>query len=317
MKKILIFKTDRIGDFLNISPILNNLKLNFPESHITIICSPYNYLIAKHYTLINKFLTFKGPTLFFLMKNFSIFFLNKYDLILQLDSKNTSYLTAALIRSHKKSGIKYIKYKNFFGLNISKKRPSFLISLFYSFFLLSNENYDHPNNKKNHYLSLYLQILKQLNIKIYSQKHYLPYIPTKRIYENNYFNIHIDERWSVFKKTFFERFEKKLDNLILNNCVVITSNLGGNYYFNHLSFKYKNNKNIYFNNKATVNDLINIIYYSHSVISSHTGLTVHLAAAFNKKITDIVSPKIFNELDRWVPIGSNYTRFNFENFFLE
>ena len=28
MKKILIFKTDRLGDFLNISPVINNLKLN-------------------------------------------------------------------------------------------------------------------------------------------------------------------------------------------------------------------------------------------------------------------------------------------------
>ncbi len=317
MKKILIFKADRIGDFLNISPMLNNLKLNFPEAHITVVCSPYNYLIAKHYTLINKFLIFKWPTLIFLMKNFSSFFFNKYDLILQLDSKNTSYFSTALIRAHKKSGIKYIKYKNFFGINIIRKRPSFLISLFYSFFLISNENYNHPNNKKNHYLSLYLQILKRLNITIYSQKHYLPYKPTKRIYENNYSNIHIDERWSVFKKSFFDRFEKKLDDLILNNNVVITSNLGGNYYFNHLSFKYKDNKNIYFNNKATVNELINIIYYSHSVISSHTGLTVHVAAAFDKKIIDIVSPKIFNELDRWIPIGSNYIRFNFENFFFE
>ena len=317
MKKILIFKKDRIGDFLNISPILYNLKHNFPEAHITIVCSSYNYSIAKHYTFINKFLIFKHSALFFLIKNYSSFFFNKYDLILQLDSKNSSYLSAALIRAHKKVSIKFIKYKKFFGINIIKKRPSFLISLFYNFFLTSNENYDHPNNKKNHYLSLYLQILKQLNIKIHSEKHYLPYMPTKNIYLNNYYNIHIDERWSFFKKPFLEIFEKKLADLVINNTVVLTSNLGGNDFFHFLSFKYKNNNNIYFNKKATINELINIIYYSHSVISSHTGLTVHIAAAFDKKIIDIVSPKIFNELDRWIPISSNYQRFNFENFFFE
>ena len=107
MKKILIFKKDRIGDFLNISPILYNLKHNFPEAHITIVCSSYNYSIAKHYTFINKFLIFKYSALFFLIKNYSSFFFNKYDLILQLDSKNSSYLSAALIRAHKKASIKF------------------------------------------------------------------------------------------------------------------------------------------------------------------------------------------------------------------
>ena len=50
MKNILIFKTDRLGDLLNISPVLFNLKTNFPDSQITLVCSNYNKSIAKYYT---------------------------------------------------------------------------------------------------------------------------------------------------------------------------------------------------------------------------------------------------------------------------
>ena len=40
---------------------------------------------------------------------------------------------------------------------------------------------------------------------------------------------------------------------------------------------------------------------------------MHSAAAFNKKIIDIVSPQIFNELDRWIPFNVNYKRFDINN----
>ena len=73
-------------------------------------------------------------------------------------------------------------------------------------------------------------------------------------------------------------------------------------------------KNIKFVTQSSIDDLINIIYYSHTVISIHTGLIVHTAASFNKKIVDIVLPENFNELDRWIPLEVNYKRFNIYNF---
>ena len=63
MKKILIFKTDRLGDLLNISPIINNLKLNYPTSSITLICSKYNKSLAKYYHNDVEFIIFNNPIL--------------------------------------------------------------------------------------------------------------------------------------------------------------------------------------------------------------------------------------------------------------
>ena len=74
MKKILIFKTDRLGDLLNISPIINNLKLNFPSSTITLVCSEYNKSIAEYYQNDLNLIIFKKPLFFFFIKEYKIYF---------------------------------------------------------------------------------------------------------------------------------------------------------------------------------------------------------------------------------------------------
>ena len=115
--KVLIFKTDRIGDLINISPIFNNLKKNYPDSEITLVCSEYNFPVTKYYKFLSKVLIFKKPFFSFLIKYFKFFFLKNYDLILQLDGKNHSYLTSIYIRSKKKATKKFIKNKKILGFN--------------------------------------------------------------------------------------------------------------------------------------------------------------------------------------------------------
>ena len=43
MNKILIFRTDRIGDFLISTPIFSSLKRKFKNCKIDIVCSNLNY----------------------------------------------------------------------------------------------------------------------------------------------------------------------------------------------------------------------------------------------------------------------------------
>ena len=113
MKNILIFKTDKLGDLINISPVISNLKNSYPKSEITLICSNYNYSVANLYSNELKILVYKKPILFFLLSNFKKLILKKYDLLLQLDGKNFSYLTSIFIRSKNKSCLKFIKKKKF------------------------------------------------------------------------------------------------------------------------------------------------------------------------------------------------------------
>ena len=314
MKKILIFKSDKIGDLINISPVIKNLKHNFDNSEITLICSKYNSAIAKYYPEISKILIFENSIIVFFFKYFDKIFFNKYDYIFQLDGKKKSYFLCAILKAKFKSCLLYIKTKNIISFNYRLKRPNYFISFFYDFLIECNEMLDQKTNYKYHYLNLYLSLLKNYNLKIVSNDHYLPFKGTIDNNFTDYFHIHIDERWSKFDKNFYNQF---LDNLLTNSHTkkyYITSNVNGNEFFNNIKNSLKMRSNIKFNEKASLNELINIIYNCHTSLSNHSGLTVHVAASFKKNIIDIVSPGLNLHYDRWIPLNINYKRYNINNF---
>ena len=49
MKNILIFRTDKFGDLINSSAVYKNIKENYPNSIVDLVCSQYNYYLAKNY----------------------------------------------------------------------------------------------------------------------------------------------------------------------------------------------------------------------------------------------------------------------------
>ena len=58
MNKILIFRTDRIGDFLISTPIFSSLKRKFINCKIDIVCSNLNYEYVKSFNFFNKVLLY-------------------------------------------------------------------------------------------------------------------------------------------------------------------------------------------------------------------------------------------------------------------
>ena len=314
MKKILIFKSDRLGDLINISSVIYNLKKNFPSSEITIVCSKYNSRIAKYYPDLQNIIIFDKSFFKFSLKYFKKLYLTKYDLLLQLDGKKSSYFCSSIVNSNIKAGLVLIKNKKIFNSLIIVKRPNFLISKFFTYLEPCIEDYKVLNNKHYHYLNLYLNILKRVNLTIYSKNHYLPYNETNNQKFKNYLHVHIDERWKKFDKIFYVNFVDKINNFSITNKIIITSNFNGNNFYFNIMNKFKSNNNFLFKDKVSIKDLLNIIFYSQTVLSSHSGFIVHAAAAFQKDIIDLVPKNINSELDRWVPYNINYKRFNNENF---
>ena len=142
MDKILVFRTDRIGDFLVSTPIFSSLKRKFKNCKIDIVCSNLNYDYVKSFNFFNK--VFLYPENF--LNKFSLYLsLNNYDHILILDGKKRSIYTSIFKSSPNKtlftpsSSIKSL-FKYFFNnvyfidYNIPK------IDLIRSF--LSNNNCD-------------------------------------------------------------------------------------------------------------------------------------------------------------------------------
>ena len=313
MKKILVFKSDRIGDLINISSVIYNLKKNFPSSEITIVCSKYNSRIAKYYSDLQNIIIFDKSFFKFSLKYFKKLYLTKYDLLLQLDGKKSSYFCSTIVNSNIKAGLVFFKNKMILSSLSIVKRPNFLISKFFTYLEPCIEDYQISNNKDYHYLNLYLKILKRINLKIYSKIHYLPYNEINNQKFKNYLHIHIDEKWKKFDNIFYVNFVDKINNLSNTNKIIITSNFNGNKFYFNIKDRFKSNDNFLFKDKVSIEDLLNIVFYSQTVLSSHSGFIVHAAAAFQKNIIDLVPENINNELDRWVPYNIRYKRFNNEN----
>ncbi len=311
MRRILIFKTDRVGDLINITPVINNIKLNYRDCYIDLICSKYNSQIAKYLSDINNVYVYKNSLFKFIFNNFKNIFLKKYDAIFQLDGKSHSFLLTLLFTSTNKYSLKFIKQKKFFNKLYNISRPNFIYQNFIKT-IDCYENYNLKDNKSYHYLSLYLNLLKNAKFKILDKKHCLKFKPSKKIvkFQNSYFHFHLDEKWFSFDPAIKNNLIIFLSSVSTENTIVITSNLGDNYLFEEIYNYFYKNKKFEFFRSPTFDELISIVFFSNTCISSHSGFIVHLAACYNKNIVDLVDPKIFNELDRWVPYDISYKRYD-------
>ena len=63
MKNFLIFRTDRVGDFLFSLILIKIIKINFPKSSVTLIASEKNYEYANTFKIVEKIFKLKKPLL--------------------------------------------------------------------------------------------------------------------------------------------------------------------------------------------------------------------------------------------------------------
>ena len=119
MNQFLIFRTDRIGDFILTSILIKSIKRNNPKSKITVICSEKNFEYIKNYSLVDETIIF--PNTFFKKISFYLSIMRKkIDYSLCLDGKKRSIFASCLSNA---------KVKIF---TVTKR--------FYKTFLFSNKN---------------------------------------------------------------------------------------------------------------------------------------------------------------------------------
>ena len=63
MKKFIIFRTDRLGDFLIITNIIKAIKDKYKNSHITVVGAQYNKKIINNYKIIDKVIIYDKKSL--------------------------------------------------------------------------------------------------------------------------------------------------------------------------------------------------------------------------------------------------------------
>lgn len=280
MKKILIFRTDRIGDFLISTPIFSSLKRNFPNSKIDIVCSDLNYNYVKTFRFFNN--SYLYPKLFF--KKIIFFFkLPSYDYILVLDGKKRSIYFSLF-----KSSLVKILFT-----------PSKFIKRIFSFFFNKSYfiNYNYPKIK------LIETFLDDIHCNLEdSDVNFLRYYENenlliKKISFANYVLLNFDEKWiyDTYLKsysniepsvneflTFISEISKK-NNLIISNGFKDNKILTN---YNFLDYIKKKN-NIKLENNIDIFELQLLIKNCNTIITCH-GAPSHIASNYNKKIIDII-----------------------------
>ena len=157
MNKYLIFRTDRIGDFLVSAILIKCIKINDPSANITVIASDKNYYYIKLFPYVDRVELLNNN---FLSKIILIFKLFKY------------------------------RYKNII-LHDNKKRSKLI-----SFFLRYNKKISIENTQKVLHIEIIKNILKQMNFNYFDEAlNTLDHHKKNSANDKGLIQLHFDEKW--------------------------------------------------------------------------------------------------------------------------
>ena len=314
MKKILAFRTDRLGDYLITSKILKDLKLKY--DHLTVVCSKTNYTLIKSQSFIDKIIVYDKK--FSLLQKIKIFFdlfFNRYFLILALDGKNFSLLCSILLIG-KKLCISYNKKKKILGYDFYFNRPFSIIS---KIFFSKNETFSSRNilKKTEHLCTLYHRLCNEY-IEIKNEDFYYE-VPdqAKKDFNNvlnkhslgEYILIHFDEKWLDIKDINNDLYQSilRLQQDTKKNIVISSFNNNHEYFFNFEENikKFKPN-NIILMKNLDIFLFERFINSSVIALSCHSGYLVQISGYNKAKVLDLIN---YNEkmwVSCWIPPNQNY-----------
>ena len=219
--KTLIFRTDRIGDFLISCPFIISYRKKNPKNKIYVVSSEYNYSYIKNFHFIDKVISLKNENkfltkLFILLKIVFLLKKEKFDDIIVLDGKKRSFFIAFCLKGK----------KTIFHQSQSIQYLSKLLNYTHVF------NYIIQNQIKNfsYLANIKLFNINHQNINIYENYNF----EKKYVHENKYILLHLDEKWftSLYYKDFedinpseeqLETFVNKILNILPHNYDLIIS----------------------------------------------------------------------------------------------
>ena len=317
MKKFIIFRIDRLGDFLIITNIIKSIKKKFKDSHITVVCSPLNAKLVKSYSIIDNIIVYKrNNSLIQKLKILRKICRSSYFASLSLDGKTFSNLSNLFLKANYKFGISY-KFNVFKDLSFFYwSKPNF----FYNYFVLDDFSYFTSKKtlkKVEHLPSILLNIVKKLklNISIKSPYYYevkdeinlkFTKIFKKKI-KQKFILIHLDEKWNDIKNIendfYLEilKFQKKIKNKIVisafkNKCA----------YFKNLK-KNLQNKNILIYENLDFRLFERFVAKSFFSMSCHSGYLVQVAGSNRTKIIDIINRRDLMWYSCWKPKNTKHS----------
>ncbi len=283
MKKYLIFRTDRVGDFLFSLKLIKIIKLNDPNSEITIIASKKNYKYIQTFSIVDKVIILRNNLLSKIMLILNLRE-NKYDSIIVHDGKNRSK--------------------------------------FVSFFLKYNKKVICVTDLVNTQLEIIKKVCKKIDIKfdnrcidfMKERNHSFVKLPYK-----NYVHLHFDEKWKhkdyIKKYTNIEPNEEELlffikKILTKNKKLIITTGIKPSILLNNIRNRINVSDVMIFENQNLM-EIENIVFNSDLLITCH-GWISHIAAAKKIRQIDIIDSSY--PYNKWTSHFRNYNYLNRTSF---
>ncbi len=323
MKNIIIFRTDRLGDYIIHSRPIYEIKERNKDIKIIIVCSKINEKILKNLNYIDDIIVYDQSAS--LIKKIQIFFKIikiKYYATFILDGKKFSYLCNIFIKARYKFGLSYAYTKKIFNIPITVFRPGRI----YNYFFFNKISYFTSRKYLKESVSLcqkYLDLFNFFNLNITYKDNYV--FNTIENAEENYKNIvnklnikdylliHFDEKWTdiLNEKINFVSIIKNLQQKI--NKKIILTGFNNNYnYYNLLknsfvtydckkSVKETNDINIYVLDNLDIFTFERFIKNAVINISCHSGFIVQVCGANNGQLLDIINENDVKWYKCWVP----------------
>tara|TARA_B100000900_G_scaffold227417_1_gene193090 strand:+ start:165 stop:1160 length:996 start_codon:yes stop_codon:yes gene_type:complete len=294
MARYLIFRTDRIGDFIFSRVLTDSIKKDNPNHTVDFVCSSYNSNYVKHFRDIGRIYILDKYNIRLMIKN--LFNINKqnYDYLIILDGKRRSVFFSLLLKSKFKISV----LKDF--------RPKLILSLFFDHYFI--------NSEVNSQFENFSSVINYLDLKVPKKINYFSNYNLKNIkfgkLPKRFTLLHLDEKW--FEGHYYNDFkymnlsEKNFYFLIssikkkFKNNIIITSGKMNISQFNNIINKFFHKKNKYlfiskkyknkliYIDKTDFRDLESIVYKSSEVICCE-GAISHVSNVFQKLTIALVN----------------------------
>ena len=294
MSNYLIFRTDRIGDFIFSRMLTSSIKKENPKNKIDFICSNYNSKYVKNYKDINKIYILDKYNLILMLKNMIQINNSKYDYIIILDGKRRSVFFSIFLNAKNKFAV----LKNF--------RPYLILKIFFNnYFINSDVNSQYDN---------FSSLINYLNIKVPNK---IDYYENYKFKKDNFKNLnyrytllHLDEKWfeGFYHNDYqymdlnivnFSKFISSINKKFKKN-IIITNGIFNIELFDSIKRIYfkKIKKNIYVSKKfkfklmiienTDFRDLENIVKKCDELICCE-GAISHVSNSLNKKTYALIN----------------------------
>jgi len=213
MNRYLIFRTDRIGDYIFSRVITDAIKKQNSLNTIDFVCSSYNSKYIRNYKDISKIYILDKYDLKLMIKNLISINSSQYDYLIILDGKRRSIFFSLFLKAKCKIAV------------LKDWRPFILLKLFFDKFLINSE----VNSQYENFVSLANLIDLKITTKTDYYKSYVFKKNFRKIKHSNYLLLHLDEKWfegyyykdftymnlnnknfNTFIKTIFDKFKKPI-----------------------------------------------------------------------------------------------------------